>query len=386
MSNKKNKYVKDIAKEHKFANQNNEYNEQFAKWRGEDENPYGYTFVQDVREHSYVVDEGYLKSKSDVAEKMALFKCLSLLGGVMIIMLGIVVLRNAFVQAVCPDSTGGIIYSANYTRASDALTPPIAVVLTLFDCARYLIPAVIIFMVTKIPRRVVLPTRRNTFTVNVSAVSIMLVVVILGRVCRYIFGGIYGFLGGDAVHLICYNGTSTATQIISIVSNCVLIPICMEIFFRGFVLQMFRQFGDSVAILVSTCVSAFVCFDISYIGYALFCSAFLGVFAVKTGSITTTIGMHIGGAVVNYVLGMFTITDPKIGSVFETVLCIVIVGLAIVSISRLSNQKNWSFNIIPDSTEVTFLKKLKIFFSTDTIVIWVIASVIYTYVCYQSLS
>ena len=83
----KEKYLIDIAKEKTYQNQFDEYHKQFSEWRSRKDNPYGYSFVHDMREHTYVDGEGYYQKKADVAERAALTKCLSLLGATMMTML-----------------------------------------------------------------------------------------------------------------------------------------------------------------------------------------------------------------------------------------------------------------------------------------------------------
>lgn len=385
MSDKNNNFVMDVAKERTFVNQSKEYNEEFAAWRADERNPYGYKFVQDVREHSYVVDEGYLKSKSDVAEKIALFKCLSLLGVTMILMIGMSALRSFFLEAVHPDFSGGVVYYKDRTALSDNLSVPFTITAMILDMAVYLVPAFIFMMVTKIPKKVVLPLKKCKYSIAMSSVSIMLVVAIMGRFCRLVFANFYAAAGGDAVYMFIYNGNSLAVTILSWICQCVALPICMEILFRGVVLQTFRQFGDFFAITVSSIVGSFICYDLSYIGYAALCSVALGYSVVRSGSLRLTIYMHICAATVNYFLATINFVNERIGLIVEASVCALIIGLSIVAYSRLTAKKSWNFNLGRDSTEMTFGQKLKIMLSTDTIVVWLVAAVVYTFICFRGL-
>lgn len=385
MSGRKGAFVKDIAKEHKFANQNKEYNEQFAKWRADEKNPYGYKFVQDVREHSYVVDEGYLKSKSDVAEKIALFKCLGLLGAVMIAMLFIYAFKNIFLNVLYPEFSGGVIYYKDKSGLNDNISAWAAFVVMIFDMAKFLIPTLIFAVITKLPGKVAFPFNKCESSVTASSVSILLVIAVMGRICRYLFSQVCAAAGIDAVYMFSYNGSDPMVSVISCLSYCIVLPICIELFFRGVVLQTFRQFGDSFAVTVSTVVSGFICYDVSYIGYALMCSLVLGVFAVKTGSIRTTILMHISAATVNYSLSLISIYGTSVGKIVETAACMLIIGLSIFGYSRLTAREDWNFNLGGDHTEMSFAQKLKILLSTDTVVIWLVAAVTFTFLSYRGL-
>ncbi len=59
------KYLIDIAKDKTYQNQFDDYHKEFSKWRTKKGNPYGYSFVHDTREHTYVDGEGYYQRSAD---------------------------------------------------------------------------------------------------------------------------------------------------------------------------------------------------------------------------------------------------------------------------------------------------------------------------------
>ena len=82
-----NEYMRDVAKEATYLNQSDEYRRLYAQWRADPENLYGYQFVHDTREHSYIDGKGYVPHLAEVAESISLVKCCSLMGSCLLITL-----------------------------------------------------------------------------------------------------------------------------------------------------------------------------------------------------------------------------------------------------------------------------------------------------------
>ena len=143
MNSDRKDFVIDVAKERKFTHQSEEYSREFSKWRSRENNPYAYKFVHDTREHSYVADEGYLNRKADVAERMALYKCLGLLGVVLLVRVGIDVLHAVLQHLFYPESKGSYIYFSDNTIGETDLSFAHAVLFSVMDMIKYLLPAFI---------------------------------------------------------------------------------------------------------------------------------------------------------------------------------------------------------------------------------------------------
>ena len=58
-------YVIDVAKQHKYRNQSEEYHKKYLKWRTDPKNPFGYTFVHDSRIRTYVDGEGFIEETAE---------------------------------------------------------------------------------------------------------------------------------------------------------------------------------------------------------------------------------------------------------------------------------------------------------------------------------
>lgn len=381
MNSDRKDFVIDVAKERKFTHQSEEYSREFSKWRSKENNPYAYKFIHDTREHSYVADEGYLNRKADVAERMALYKCLGLLGVVLLVMVGIDVFHAILQHLLYPESKGSYIYFSENTIGETDLSFAHAVLFSVMDMIKYLLPAFIFKLVTKIPAKVVVPKTKNSSKVIFSSVLIMLVVMMLGRICNYAVAKVLEIFHLESVYIYMIPTTNRKLAILSVLMYCIILPICVEVFLRGVVLQTFRQFGDGFALFISSIISGFMFYDISNIGYGICCAVVVGFFTLKTGSLSTAILMKVAAASFNYVLTILSLFDTTLGPIIEISICALFFGCAIIVYSRLTASGEWSFNVPRDNSEMSFSKKLRVMLSTNTIAIWLAASLVFTFLC-----
>lgn len=377
-SEKNKSFVIDVANERTYQNQDRDYNESYAKWRSNTENPYAYQYIQDTREHSYVAGEGYVHNKADAAENFALRKCLGLLGIIMLVMLGFDAVNFFLAKALNSQYAGNMVMFSekqSHTRANIPLW--FAAAFAAISTAKYLVGILLLKMITKIPIKVALPHTKNKTLMICNSVVIMLMVMVIGRISNFVIAAVMSFFRIDSVYAFMMNSSDPRIIAISVCLNCIILPVLCEIFFRGFVLQLFRQFGDTFAILVSCVLCGFSFYDISYIGYAICCSVILGLFTIRTGSIFTPIFMHIFASSCNYFLSSVALRNTLTSKVVEIAVCTLIILLAMVVYSRLVKSESWSFNIHGDPSEMSFSKKVKLLLSTNTVALWLVCAVIF---------
>lgn len=103
-------YMIDVAQDTTYQNQSDDYKKSFAKWRSNPQNSFGFQFTHDTREHSYIDGEGFVPHKAEVAERISMLKCCSLLGICLVVMLAIDFLNYFIVNKYAPDTTGTFVY------------------------------------------------------------------------------------------------------------------------------------------------------------------------------------------------------------------------------------------------------------------------------------
>ena len=194
-------FVIDVAKERSYPEQSKEYSQAFSKWREKKDNPYAYNFVHDTREHSYVADEGYLNRKADVSERMALYKCLGLLGAVLLVMTGIDVIHAVILNLLEPEIDSTYVYYTDKSIGNINMPLSHIIILAVFDVLKYIMPAVIFVLITKIPREVAFPRVKNKANTVSFSVFIMLVILILVRICKYGTAKVFSLFHLDCIYI-----------------------------------------------------------------------------------------------------------------------------------------------------------------------------------------
>lgn len=381
MSGKKDKnFVRNVAKERTYRNQDEEYDDAYFKWRADDTNQYSFNYVHDSREHSYMAGRGFIKHGADTAESETLHNCLRLLGAVMLVMLMFDVV-NYLLSVYLNEGSCSVVYFSKRNTVGDTPLLP-CVVFTCISILKY-VTAIIIYQVrTKLPRKVALPAGKinNMVEFRTTAVMIMLLIIVMGRVASTLLSFILSFVRVDSVYIYMFDSKEPLIQIISIAYNCIIMPVLCELLFRGLVMQSFRQFGDSFAVAVASIACGLCFYDLTYIGFSILCSMVIGVFTVRSGSIVTAILMHSVTTTVNYMLAYVGMLNPSLGYILSISMCILICIGALVAYSRLYYSNDWTFNADTHESELTFTKKIKLMLSSNTVALWFVCALILTIV------
>ena len=203
----------------------------------------------------------------------------------------------------------------------------------------------------------------------------------MGRVGQYILSLLFSAVHVDGIYSILVFSTDPITAVISFAFFAIIVPIIQEILFRGVILQTFRQFGDTFAILITAFVNGLCYYDITYLPFVVCCSAVLGLFTIRTGSVVTAISMSICAHITNFVLSYIVIYDLPYAKIAEVIVCAAIVGASLVMYSRLTSFGDWTFNIQHDNSFMTMKKRVKSFIATNSIAVWIAAILVTMFMC-----
>lgn len=369
----KEKYLIDIAKEKTYQNQYDDYHKEFSEWRTRKDNPYGYSFVHDVREHTYVDGEGYFQKKADVAEKNALIKCLGLLGGTMLAMLFIDAVISFVFYKLYNDSS---VFAVHYSQVEDSrswLSPVYAALFGAATTLKYIAGLWIFLHFSKLPRKVAIPLPKDA-KVSKSGIYLILVIMVMGKMGNYLLNVIFGWMNMDCVFMLGFhNPDSVLADAIYVFFNCVLVGVFSEFLFRGAIMQMFRQFGDTYALIISVIAFSFTYYDVSSICYASLLAAVLGLFTLKTGSIKTAVLMRIVESISSYAVSCVILDNYSNGRIVIVCIYAFIVIVAAFVFARLMCNGKLNFRMRNDSSEIDNGAKLRLFVTNTSITLWLVA-------------
>lgn len=378
MEKKNDEYLIDIASGHKYENQTDEYCEEYSKWRMNKENPYGYQFVHDTREHTYVEGAGFLEKKPAQAERKSLIKCCTLLGIALISMILIDFAKVALLKYVFNFTDGTTMYYSGLYK-KEIFAPQVLIINMIFGILKYLVPIILMKRISKIPRKVMVPFSGKKGDYIFNCVIIMLAVVAIGRISNYVFAHLLNFVRMDSVYYDYLYSDNLSVMLTFAVCQCFIVPIFMEIFFRGVVLQTFRQFGDLFAVMLTSIVSCLCSYNFSQMVYVFCASVVVGVFTIKTGSIQTAFAMRIAGRSMTYFITyVMTSVDEMSGKIFECVMVLMVFAAAVFVFSRMLNAGQWSFSIKAEDSNLNNDQKIRTMLSSALLSFWAIGAIVLT--------
>lgn len=232
-------YMIDVAQDTTYQNQSDDYKKSFAKWRSNPQNSFGFQFIHDTREHSYIDGEGFVPHKAEVAERISMLKCCSLLGICLVVMLAIDFLNYFIVNKYAPDTTGTFVYFSQTDGGYGRYGVGMTFILGLLFAAKFVVPGLIFKIVTKIPNKVVFANSKGYEKMRGTAVVIMMVIIVVGRVGQYILSLLFSAVHLDGIYSIFVFSDDPVVALVSFAFFAIIVPIMQEIVFRGVFCRLF---------------------------------------------------------------------------------------------------------------------------------------------------
>lgn len=378
MAEKNNEYMIDVAKDSTYLNQSDEYRKLYADWRADPDNLYGYQFVHDMREHTYIDGKGYVPHLAEVAESISLVKCCGMMGVALLIMFLIDLTWYLVCLGAYPEMSN-YVYSSQIGNIENADFSFI-MLSGLVGVARYVVPLLIFFKVTKLPKKVAFPMSTRRFDLLANSIVIMLLIMVIGRIINMFLPHIFSIFKVDTLYSVLWFSKEPRSVIAAFIFNCIAIPIVQELLFRGVFLQIFRQFGDLFAVLSTSFLCALCFYDITYYTQVTICFIVLGVITVRTGSIFTPIIMSVISHTVNFILSYTVLAGLPQAELIEIVVIVIIMGISIVAYNNLLNEKYKILTVSQARSGMRYMKKTQVMIASTSIALWISASLVMTFV------
>ncbi|MBQ7595385.1 MAG: CPBP family intramembrane metalloprotease [Clostridia bacterium] len=145
----------------------------------------------------------------------------------------------------------------------------------------------------------------------------------------YLSGGFTGFVSALGIDFkdVDLNNPSTAGQFFMQILQIAVVPAVAEEFaVRGVVMQPLRKYGDRFAIIMSSLIFALMHGNMLQIPFAFIAGIALGYFAISTGSIWTSVAIHLCNNLFSIILS--TLYDHSSAAGFISTYLIVITAAA----------------------------------------------------------
>ena len=271
--------------------QDKSYNELFKKWRKQSKDSHGFYYVDKSNELTYRDGYGFVKDYPEAAESNALSHVYSIIGVTMLLIAAVDIIR-LYISPLLFRSLGFDVYYDYFTGEFYGNELLITVMYLFFELLKRFLPMLYCYKKLKMPLKVMIPTKIITRPLFRSAIPISLltsgVCIALSAIYKLILGNA-GLDSMQGIHLPKNPWVFAAAIII----NVAVIPAASEIYTRGTVMQLLRQFGDGFAIVITSALTAMVAYDIKQFCYVFVTSVVIGYFTLRTGSIITAVVMRI---------------------------------------------------------------------------------------------
>ena len=370
---KKSDYLIDIASETRYQNQTDEYYRSYTEWRMNENNRFGYKFVKDKREHTYVEGEGYEYKEASDAEKKALRNCATLTGGCMLVSALIRLAQTVFDSRTAQLMQNGTMILTGSASKSDIVHAFLLVGIKLLV---YLSALLLFKAFIKLPRAVYFPKRTTR------PAQILCLLGVIGGVAMlwYIVFVVNTYLVGTvifALPITLFRCDNTLLNLLYVFIDCVLASFIKAVFFNGFLFQSLRQFGDSTAVFIISIIEGFTAMRISSVGAVFVLALLTALITFKTGSVIVGAASRIFVNLLFYGTRYFEFAFREGGSEpYLIVYVIFILGIAMFSIGRMMSMSDWDFNITTGETALKFREKIMLFFTAMPMIEWFAAVVV----------
>lgn len=162
--------------------------------------------------------------------------------------------------------------------------------------------------------------------------------------------------------------------LLTVIATAIIPPLVEEFACRGLILGSLRKYGDGFAIIVSSIIFGIMHGNFQQMPFAFLVGLVLAFITIKSGSLWIAIAVHAFNNLVSVVFSFLPKSIPAMAqNAFYILLLSVLMILGLVSLFLLRKETE-IFAIEKSETEAKESQKGKWFFSSATIVIFIIIS------------
>lgn len=375
---KHNSYMVDIASDRIYNNQNEDYHAAFTRWRNTGTNKLGYRFVHDRREHTYVDGGGFADKQAVTAEINSLHGCLQFLSMLMMMYFAFEQFFFMFMKTrydhVFINRTYYSMRSMSYSVSSEQMY-----VYCLVRIALLIFPIIVMLKIVRLPAQVAIPRMKLDRRLVFYGFSVALMLFVCFRFFDYMLTYMLQSINIDVTFYTYIQTDTEQAQICYFICELIIVPVLTEVFFRGCILQLFRQFGDNYAIFISSLAAALCYRDITKILYVFTLGIALGVFTIRNGSLIPAIVTNL--FFTNITLLLNTLAKEKFlirNRLTEISVCLVMLCVSFLLLIFMRIHFDNPFKLVRDGTELSFQQKVRQLLNSSWTVIWLICMLLST--------
>ncbi|MCM1132592.1 MAG: CPBP family intramembrane metalloprotease [Ruminococcus flavefaciens] len=351
--------IVDVVDDFDYSTQDESYNVLFRKWRREKGNPFAFAFAENKKERTYIDGRGFIASSAVEAEKKVLTDIFYYIGLALLIWIAFGDVLSKIIISLL--SFIGVNIHNNYFSSNIyGGSTEIVTVLIILTFIKVFIPLMFLHRKFRLPAKVEFMGSLNSPMALMGAISTALAVcVVTSLPSAYSSESkeIYEFFKNVETDVSVWG---QAEFIVYTIFDVIIISAVSEIFFRGAMFAVLRQFGDTFAIVITTLIAVFLPQNLQTMPAVALISLVASYGLVSSGSIFTSIAVVIIYKMYTLALAIIETEAsenmPLTRNLFMmTVLVIGGLGMLVYWLYRVKTKQ---YNLAPYKSELKFRDRL----------------------------
>lgn len=355
--------------------QDKAYNESYKQWRKRNKDSAGFYFAENPNQLTYQDGMGFIKDAPEVHEATALRRTLLILGAVLLFR----VFFDAFSIYLLPSLLRAVGFDISYDVFTNRIYGSETMLITIRFVTEALsraLPALILAIYFKLPLKVMLPMRiRNKPMFRACFPA----AILIGGVCcamTAVFQEVFQIPSSVDNTKLPVTGFG---WVYAVMTHIVIIPVISELCSGGIILQLMRQFGDGVALVLTSFITAAFCYDFSQFLFYFAAAIMIRYFTVRTGSVLVGAAMRLTISI--YIFALFFINIKTVDRFGRTIIALylfITILIGLIFTIRFLYRHSDCFGVTMRSRYMTFRKKMTWIITSVPVILWITAALIIT--------
>ena len=287
-----NQHIISAVDEFDYSTQSESYNVRFKNWRKNKNNPYAYSFEQNINESIFVEGQGFAEKSPERAEIDTLSRILYIIGAAFLVALFIDNVLSRLLILIL-DVLGVDIHGTFFNSVIYGGRTAVLIVLVSVTLLKILVPLRILHHELKMPVKLRYPLQLKSWEGLISTVGMAMVVcVVVGLPSAYSeeTKEIYEFF---SLYSADFSVWGQEEFLIYTIFDVIIVSVISEFLFRGEMFHALRQFGDVYAVIITSVLSGLMTQELNKIPGVMLISAVSAIGALNSGTILSAITARV---------------------------------------------------------------------------------------------
>lgn len=309
ITNVNNENIINVIDEFDYSTQNESYNEKFRRWRRKKENPFAFNFAENKKESVYIDGRGFIESSSVSAEKKVIANIFYFIGLALLMYIAfddviskiVISLLSFFGVDIHNNYFSSIIYGGSRE---------IVTVFIIVTFIKVFIPLIFLHFKFRLPLKVEFMGNMNNPMALIGAISMALILCTISSLPNVYSSEtkeIYEFFKNIETDVSVWGQTEF---LVYTIFDIIVMSVLSEMFFRGAMFAVLRQFGDPFAIIITSIITGLLTQNFNTMLTVVLISLVASYGMIASGTVFTSVCVVIIYKIYNLALTIIEV-DPS---------------------------------------------------------------------------